>query len=292
VIAQHGRLTRVQTGDEIVVASCRRRLHWENGEPEAAQVVVGDHVGLEVRRDHGFIVSVGARKTALLRRSSRTGKAQVLAANVDQALVVLAAHEPEPRQGLLDRFLVACDLAEIEAVVTLNKIDLGSDQVDQWLPVYEALGFSLLRVSALTGAGVDQVASQLHGRTTLFCGQSGVGKSSLLNTVHPGLRLKVGSISEASGKGRHTTTRAELLALPTGGFVVDTPGLKEFGLFKADRGQLQAAFSEIDEHAESCRFPDCSHSHEPDCSVSDAVAAGTIDANRYRSYLSMLEEIG
>jgi ribosome biogenesis GTPase len=282
----------VQTGDQIIVASCRRRLHWEDGKPEGAQVVVGDQVALELRRDHGFIVSVGARKTALLRRSSRTGKPQVLAANVDQALVVLAAREPEPRQMLLDRFLVACDLAEIEAVVTLNKIDLGTEQVEQWLPVYEELEFPLLRVSALTGIGVEQVALRLKGRTTLFCGQSGVGKSSLLNAIHPGLHLKVGSISEASGKGRHTTTRAELLPLPTGGFVVDTPGLKEFGLFKADRGQLQAAFSEIDEHAATCRFPDCSHSHEPDCSVSDAVAAGTIDANRYRSYLSMLEEVG
>jgi ribosome biogenesis GTPase len=282
----------VQTGDQIIVASCRRRLHWEDGKPEGAQVVVGDQVALELRRDHGFIVSVGARKTALLRRSSRTGKPHVLAANVDQALVVLAAREPEPRQMLLDRFLVACDLAEIEAVVTLNKIDLGTEQVEQWLPVYEELEFPLLRVSALTGTGVEQVALRLKVHTTLFCGQSGVGKSSLLNAIHPGLHLKVGSISEASGKGRHTTTRAELLPLPTGGFVVDTPGLKEFGLFKADRGQLQAAFSEIDEHAATCRFPDCSHSHEPDCSVSDAVAAGTIDANRYRSYLSMLEEVG
>jgi ribosome biogenesis GTPase len=291
VIAQHGRRVRVRTDcdDRVVVATCRSRLQWDGGKPAGGQVVVGDRVCLELRRDHGFVVRVHERRTSLM-RAGKSGQPQVIAANVDQALVVLAAHEPEPRQSLLDRFLVACDLAGIEAVVTVNKIDLGTEQVEPWLPVYQELGYPVLRVSALTGAGIEHIAERLHGRTTLFCGQSGVGKSSLLNAVHPGFRLKVGSISESTGKGRHTTTRTELLPLPTSGYVVDTPGLKEFGLWHATRLQVQAAFTEIAERAGGCRFQDCTHSHEPECSVTDALATGEIDAIRYQSFRTMLTE--
>ena len=290
VIATHGPLVRVQAQERTLVVACRRRLRWEGGTPEAPRVVVGDVVAVEMRRDQGVIVAVKPRRTSLLRRAASSSRPQILAANVDQALLVFAAALPVPRQGLLDRFLVACSLADITAVVVINKVDQGIEEVEGWLATYTSLGYSVLLVSARTGRGLGEVKRRLADRTTMFCGPSGAGKSSLLNAVYPGFRLKVGSISEATGKGRHVTSRAELMPLPYGGFVVDTPGLKEFGVWEPSPEQLQEAFPEIQELAAACRFQNCSHLHEPDCPVRDAVAAGTIDPVRYRSYSNILNE--
>lgn len=291
VIAMHGPLVRVEVGGEVVVAAARRRLEWEGGRPEAARIVVGDRVVLGVTGGERVIERVRQRRNALMRRAPSSNRPQVLAANIDQALIVTAARRPNPNRGLLDRFLVACHHAGIEPVIAINKADQGLDLVRGWLGVYEALGHPVLVVSARTGRGLGAVKRRLAGRTTLFCGPSGAGKSSLLNAIQPGLRLRVGAISEATGKGRHTTTTAELLPLEIGGFVVDTPGLKEFGLWNLTRPELEAAFPEIAALAPGCRFPDCSHLHEPDCAVRAAVEAGTIDRERYRSYATLLEEI-
>lgn len=287
VIAVHGPLVRVQIGDRTLVMASRRRLAWEGVQPRSARLVVGDRVTAEMESGDGVVVAVRARTSELCRAAPHSGRPQLLAANIDQALVVFAAARPEPKRGLLDRFLVACRMADIEAVVTINKIDLGSDEVERWLPIYEDLGYDVLRVSARTGWGLGRVRRRLVDRTTLFCGPSGAGKSSLLNSVYPGFRLKVGSISDATGKGRHTTTRAELMPLPYGGFVVDTPGLKEFGLLDASGGDVAAAFPEIGGLVGGCRFADCSHVHEPECAVRAAVEAGTIDAERYASFLKL-----
>jgi ribosome biogenesis GTPase len=285
VIAMHGPLVRVQIGDRTLVMASRRRLNWEGGTPPSPQLVVGDRVRAEMDAEDGVVVAVQARSNALCRSAPHSGKPQLLAANVDQALLVFAAKRPEPKRGLVDRFLVACHIAGIDAVITINKIDLGTDGVDDWLGVYEDLGYEVLRVSARTGWGLGRVRRRLVDRTTLFCGPSGSGKSSLLNSVYPGFRLKVGSISDATGKGRHTTTRAELMPLPYGGFVVDTPGLKEFGVHDASHVELVAAFPEIHAAIGGCRFSDCSHTHEPDCTVRAAVDEGTIDSGRYESFL-------
>lgn len=290
VIAVHGPLVRVQVDDRTLVVASRRRLNWEGGTPAAARLVVGDRVSVEAVGDDGVVVAVHARGNSLLRRAPSSAKAQVLAANVDQALLVFAARLPEPKPGLLDRFLVACHLASIRPVVVINKVDQGRDLVGRWLPVYQRLGYEVLRVSARTGWGLGRIKRCLPGRTTLFCGPSGAGKSSLLNAVYPGFRLKVGSLSEATGKGRHTTTTAELMPLPYGGFAVDTPGLKEFGIWDLEPRELAAAFPEMASLEGGCRFPDCSHVHEPDCAVLAAVEEGRIEAGRHRSYLSMLED--
>jgi len=252
--------------------------------------VVGDRVSVEMQGEDGVIVAVHARRNSLQRRAASKNRGQILAANVDQALIVFAAREPAPKQGLVDRFLVACELAGIHAVITINKLDQGLAEVERWLPVYEGLGFEVVRVSARSGWGLGVVKRLLVDRTTLFCGPSGAGKSSLLNAVYPGFRLKVGGLSESTGKGRHTTSRAELMPLPYGGFVVDTPGLKEFGVWKASADELTRAFPDIARHAGNCRFPDCSHQIEPDCAVQDAVTAGQIDAGRYASFKKILEE--
>lgn len=291
VIATHGSLTRVQVGDQTVVVAARRRLRWEGGPPPDPRLVVGDRVDVEVRPEGGVVVSVRQRRTSLVRRAPGSQRPQVLAANVDQALVVLAARLPAPSPGLLDRFLVACDLAEIEPVVVVNKVDQGLAEVEPWLPAYERLGYRVLLVSARSGRGLGEVTRVLVDRTTLFCGPSGAGKSSLLNAVYPGFRLKVGSISEASGKGRHTTSRAELMPLPAGGFVVDTPGLKEFGIWEMSHRQLASAFHEVAALSGSCRFVDCQHLREPDCAVRAAVESGEIEPLRYRSYVTLLGEM-
>ncbi len=292
VIAMHGPLVRVQVDDRTMVVASRRRLNWEGGTPPAARLVVGDRVAVEMLGEEGVIVAVHARASSLLRRAPGRGGAQILAANVDQALLVFAVRAPEPKRGLLDRFLVACHLAEIQAIITINKVDLGLTHIESWLGVYEEIGYEVLRVSARTGWGLGRVRRRLADRTTLFCGPSGAGKSSLLNAVYPGFRLKVGSISDATGKGRHTTTTAELMPLPYGGFVVDTPGLREFGLWDPSPEELQSAFPELAADHRSCRFPDCSHVHEPECAVQEAVAAGLIDPERYSSYVKILEELG
>jgi len=290
VIAVHGPLVRVQVADDTLVVASRRRLNWEGGTPSAARLVVGDGVTLEMRGEDGVIVAVHARRNSLLRKAPMKNRAQILAANVDQALLVFAAVEPEPKPGLLDRFLVACHLAGIEAVITINKIDQGLDKVEQWLPAYEEMGYRVLRVSARTGWGLGVFKRLLVDQTTLFCGPSGAGKSSLLNAVYPGFRLKVGSLSESTGKGRHTTSMAELMPLPYGGFVVDTPGLKEFGVWDATTGELEAAFPEIAGRAGSCRFPDCTHQHEPECAVLAAKEAGEITEGRLKSFHKILKE--
>jgi ribosome biogenesis GTPase len=290
VIAVHGPLVRVQVGDDTLVVASRRRLNWEGGTPSAARLVVGDGVTLEMRGEDGVIVAVHVRRNSLLRKAPMKNRAQILAANVDQALLVFAAVEPEPKPGLLDRFLVACHLAGIEAVITINKIDQGLDKVEQWLPAYEEMGYRILRVSARTGWGLGVFKRLLVDRTTLFCGPSGAGKSSLLNAVYPGFRLKVGSLSESTGKGRHTTSMAELMPLPYGGFVVDTPGLKEFGVWDVTTEELEAAFPEIADRAGSCRFPNCTHQHEPECAVLAAVEAGEITEGRLKSFQKILAE--
>jgi len=283
----HGPLVRVQIGDRTVVMASRRRLNWEGGKPPSPRLVVGDRVMAEMESEDGVVVAVHRRENSLCRSAPHSGRPQVIAANVDQALLVFAASRPEPKRGLLDRFLSACQIAEIEAVITINKIDLGMDGVQEWLPIYESLGYEVLLVSARTGWGLGRVKRRLVGRTTLFCGPSGAGKSSLLNSVYPGFRLKVGSISDATGKGKHTTTMAELMPLPYGGFVVDTPGLKEFGILDASDEALAAAFPEIAAIVPGCRFSDCSHIHEPDCAVRAAVEDGTVDAGRFESYLKI-----
>jgi len=226
--------------------------------------------------EDGVIVAVHARRSCLLRKAPSKNRAQILAANIDQALLVFAAREPEPKPGLLDRFLVACNLAGIEAVITINKIDQGLEEVERWLPAYRSLDKRVLLVSARTGWGLGAVKRMLVDRTTLFCGPSGAGKSSLLNAVYPGFRLKVGELSESTGKGRHTTTAAELMPLPYGGFVVDTPGLKEFGVWEATREEIEEAFPEIASRKSNCRYPDCSHVQEPDCAVLAAVGSEPI----------------
>ena len=290
VTAVFGPLVRVQVGEEPVVVPFRRTLRWTEG-TEDKRLVVGDRVILDGKIPDLVVAEVGPRRTTLTRRSPGERRSRVIAANVDQAVVVMAAVSPEPSPRLLDRLLVACHHAGIHPLVCFNKVDQGTAGIDGWIGDYQDAGYEILLTSARTARGVGVLARRVAGKTTLFCGPSGAGKSALLNAIHPGYRLREGSISEATGKGRHTTTTAQLLALPGSGFVVDTPGVREFGLWDLTHRQLQVCFPELNRAASGCQFADCSHSSEATCAVTAAVQSGTLSSRRYSSFLKLRQEL-
>jgi len=258
-------------------------------------IAVGDRVRLAVTsQGQGTIEEVLPRRGGKLSRKAvgDRGLEQVVAANVDQLVAVVAAAQPELNRRLLDRLVVSGEHGELEVAVCINKIDLVEPSaVEPLLSVYRRLGYAALATSAVTGAGVDGLRSLLKDKTSVVAGPSGVGKSALLMAVQPGLELRVGEVSAATGKGRHTTTAVSLLPLEFGGYVVDTPGIREFALFDIERSVLQHCFPEIAERFGQCRFADCSHVREPDCAVVAAVEAGEIDAGRYESYRRILESL-
>jgi len=290
VTAVFGPLVRVQVGEENLVVPFRRKLLW-HGDTTDRRLVVGDRVVLHGDRGQAVVAEVLPRKATLTRKSPGEERPRVIAANVDQAVVVMAAKLPEPNPRLLDRLLVACHHAGIHPLVCINKVDQGTELVDPWIGDYQDAGYEILLTSARTARGLGNLKRALGGKTTLFCGPSGVGKSALLNAIHPGYRLQEGSISEATGKGRHTTTTAQLLPLPGGGFVVDTPGIREFGLWDLEPEALAAHFPDIARCAEQCAFSNCSHDREPSCAVRQAVEEGRLSSRRYTSYLKLRSEL-
>jgi len=290
VIAVHGPLVRVQVGEETLVVPFRRRLRF-SAPDTGSRLVVGDTVMLEGRPSQFVVVEVDQRRTTLTRKSPGEARPHVIAANVDQAVVVTAAVNPEPNPRLLDRLLVACHHAGIAPILCINKVDQGTDGVDTWVGDYQDAGYEILLVSARTARGVGVLSRAVAGRTTLFCGPSGVGKSALLNAIHPGYRLREGSISEATGKGRHTTSTAQLLPLPGGGFVVDTPGVREFGLWDLPAERLHECFPDLARYVGRCTFSDCSHVEESECAVRAAAQEGHLSSRRYTSYLKLRHEL-
>jgi ribosome biogenesis GTPase len=290
VTAVFGPLIRVQLEQEALILPFRRRLRW-GGDPRDKRLVVGDRVLCEGKAPDLVVTVVEPRHTTLHRRSPGERRPRVIAANVDQAVVVMAAVAPEPNPRLLDRLLVACHHAGIEPVVCINKVDQGTSGVEGWIGDYKDAGYAVYLVSARTARGMGNVKRTVAGRTTLFCGPSGVGKSAILNAIHPGYRLREGSISDATGKGRHTTTTAQLLALPGGGFVVDTPGLREFGFWDLQVAGLASCFPDIARLAPRCELRDCGHDTEPGCAVRTAAEEGRLSSRRYTSYLKLRREL-
>jgi ribosome biogenesis GTPase len=290
VTAVFGPLVRVQVGDEPLVVPFRRALRWSDG-VEDRRLVVGDCVFLDGKSPDLVVAEVSPRRTTLTRRSPGERRARVIAANVDMAVVVMAAVSPEPNPRLLDRLLVACHHAGIEPLICFNKIDQGSAGIDAWIGDYQDAGYEILLASARTARGVGVLTRKIAGKTTLFCGPSGVGKSALLNAIHPGYRLREGSISEATGKGRHTTTTAQLLALPGSGFVVDTPGVREFGFWDLTPSRLQACFPDVARAGSECHFADCTHTNEAGCAVQASVQAGKLSSRRYSSFVKLCKEL-
>lgn len=272
-----------------------RRCYVVHGRGKTA--VVGDEVFVERGPDgEGRVVDVAPRRTALVRADALNRRPQVLAANVTRIFVVCSI-EPPLREGLIDRYLVAAHRAGIEAHVVFNKLDLLdgdpelAGEVRERLAVYPPLGYPVHFVSAVDGRGLDGLRAALDGQTGIFVGHSGVGKTSLLNALDPGLGERVQALSEATGRGRHTTTTSALYHLPGGGEVIDSPGVRGFGLWDMDPDEVKDHFVEFLEHAPACRFADCTHVHEPGCAVVAAVERGDIHPDRYESYLRIRDSL-
>jgi ribosome biogenesis GTPase len=225
----------------------------------------------------------------LLTRASR-GREHVLVANVDQVVIVMSLVEPDLKPHLIDRYLASAEQGGIKPIVCLNKADLvDPTPVQSLIGLYSQLGILTLLTSAETGQGMERLRERLKDRQTVFAGQSGVGKSSLLNVIQPGLGLRVREVSETTRKGRHTTTTAQLLRLDIGGWVVDTPGIRQFRLWDLAPGEAEGFFPEMRPFVPLCAFPDCTHTHEERCGVKKGVRLGWISAQRYTSYLGLYE---
>ncbi len=292
VIRSHGLMLTVR-GDDGQTYSCHVRRLLKSLEIEGRNVVtVGDrvwfrpggHGGVE-----GLIERVEPREGVITR--GYRNRQQVLAANVDQVLIVSALAEPGLKLGLVDRYLVSAEIGGVRPVLVLNKADLVDMAAFQWVVgLYSMLGYETVVTSAADGRGIDRLRELVSQGITAVSGQSGVGKSSLLNVVQPGLNLKVREVSDWTFKGKHTTTSAELIELERGGFVVDTPGLRQFELWGVVPGELEAYFVEFRPFIPHCRFPDCSHTHEHACAVKDAVYWGQIHPGRYDSYRKLYRQ--
>lgn len=289
VRAQSGFFT-VLTGDGEVTARLRGRLKRTRQSADIA--VIGDLVDID---DEGEIVGVEPRRSKFSRRQpgpSGIWKEDVLVANLDQALVVFACASPSPEFRMLDRFLVVAEANEVDALVVANKIDLCDDP-QALFGVYERAGYPVHYVAAKRGLGLDELRALLRDKLSVVIGPSGVGKSTLLNTIQPGLQIRTGEVSGRLDKGRHTTVVAELHRIfnngVEGGWVADTPGLRELGLWEIDRRDLDSCFPEFRPYIGTCRFDDCAHVHEPDCAVRAALEAGEIAPTRYESYVRMYE---
>ncbi|MDE2877467.1 ribosome small subunit-dependent GTPase A [Candidatus Palauibacter soopunensis] len=281
-----GGIYHVDDSSTVVRASLRGRLK----RADSRIVSVGDLVELERVGDEMRIVRLRERSGALSRHGVSKRREQVIVANVDQVAVVVSVTAPDPDFLMVDRLLALAALSGIDAFLVVNKTDLAEPAPADGLEQYAALGVETLRTSAESGAGLPALAGRLAGRITVLSGQSGVGKSSLLNAIVPALDLRVGEISERRGRGRHTTVASALYRYPDGGYVADTPGLQYLALWGLDPAELPVGFGEIATAGEGCRFADCRHRVEPDCAVRAAVEDGTIRRRRLESYLRLLDE--
>jgi ribosome biogenesis GTPase len=257
-------------------------------------IAVGDIVEFEMEpnSDNGVIYKLHERKNYIIRKSINLSKqAQIIAANMDQAFLVVTLASPRTSLGFIDRFLATAEAYSIPAVLIFNKLDLfhqeGLAILDEYKSIYEKLDYPCYSVSALAGTNIPMIESLLKDKTTLFSGHSGVGKSSLINALLPGRSIKTGDISEASDKGQHTTTFAEMHTLPFGGYLIDTPGIRELGIFDIRPEELGHYFREMRALMNECRFNNCRHVNEPGCAVVKAVEEGDIEISRYESYLSI-----
>lgn len=265
---------------------------------DSAMPVVGDLVDFEpIAPGEGVITAVLPRSSRFSRRAAGgrgTAREQVLAANVDQVVIVFAAAEPEPHPRAIDRFLVVAEYNELDALVVANKVDLsGLDEARSIFGVYERVGYRVWYTCARERRGVEGLRDAIAGKLSLVAGPSGVGKSSLLNALLPGLDLKTGAVSQSLNKGRHTTVVGTLLELPDaeGGFIADTPGLREIGPWDVPREDLDFCYREFRPFLGSCRYASCLHRGEPGCAIPPAVASGAVDPSRYESYLRLLDDL-
>ena len=297
VIKARSGVYEVKSEDEVIHCALRQKIKREDDRMRAetkemrmaSLVSVGDRVVISTPGDQaGYIEEILPRKNQFGRE--RIGKLpHVITANLDILLIVFAAKAPPLNLRMLDRFLVTAEAAEMESIICINKMDLVKpDKVKGKMKLYEDIGYPVIYASAVTGEGLDALRHAMRDKISAFAGPSGVGKSTLLNAIQPGLRLRIGDVSERTHKGQHTTSEVELLSLDFGGFVADTPGIRSLGLFEISTQYLDSFFPEMRKYLPLCKYPSCSHTHEPDCAVKEALELGKINAQRYESYLRLL----
>jgi len=294
VIKSTGSWYQVKT-DKGDIVDCRIKGKFRiKGIQTTNPIAAGDVVEIEIEPDlgTGVITQLSERRNYIIRKSVNLSKqAQIIAANLDQAFLIVTLASPRTSLGFIDRFLVTAEAYDVPAGLIFNKLDLFSDEgleiLEEQQHIYKNIGYPCYAVSALEKTHIDEIAEILKDKTTLFSGHSGAGKSSLINAIIPGASLKTGAVSDWSDKGQHTTTFAEMHKLPFGGYLIDTPGIREFGIIDIEQQELGHFFPEFRERMNECKFYNCHHIHEPGCAVIDAVENGEIEISRYESYLSI-----
>ena len=297
VIKNTGSWYTVKTDGEGKVIDCKIKGNFRlKGIRSTNPVAVGDRVEVVPNQEGtAFITHIEDRRNYIIRKSPNLSKqSHIIAANVDQAVLVVTINRPQTSTTFIDRFLASAEAYRINVILVFNKSDLLNDDErhyqEMMITLYETIGYQCLAISAATGEGVEQLETLLAGKTTVLSGNSGVGKSTLINRLLPGANLRTAEISDAHNTGMHTTTFSEMLPLPDGGYIIDTPGIKGFGTFDMEPEELTGYFKEIFHFSSQCRFSNCTHTHEPGCAVREAVENHYIAQSRYQSYLSMLTD--
>lgn len=296
IIKNTGSWYTVKTDDGRIVESKVKGNFRLKGIRSTSPVAVGDYVDIIMNAEGTALISaIDDRKNYIIRKASNLSKqSQIIAANLDLALLVITIKQPETSTTFIDRFLAGAEAYRVPVVLVFNKTDLLNDEERryqrQMIKLYETIGYQCVEISAETGMGITQLQTLLRQKVTLVSGNSGVGKSTLINAIIPHAEQRTAEISNAHGTGMHTTTFSEMIELAEGGYLIDTPGIKGFGTFDIEREELTSYFKEIFKFSKDCRFNNCTHTHEPGCAVIQAVENHYISASRYQSYLNMLED--
>lgn len=306
VIKNTGSWYTIQSDDGMVVEAKVKGNFRIKGIRSTNPVAIGDKVEFDLLPDNvALITSIDERINYIVRKATNLSKqSHIIAANLDQCFLIVTVTYPETSTTFIDRFLASAEAYRIPVTIVFNKIDLlkdtsdmaeteegnclGTEYLEGLVTLYEHIGYKCLRVSAVTGEGMDALAAELKGKITLLSGNSGVGKSTILNTLFPELNLKTGEISDSYNTGKHTTTFSAMYPIGNDGYIIDTPGIKGFGTFDMERTEVGHYFKDIFKYAADCRFSNCTHTHEPGCAVLAAVERHDISESRYNSYLSML----